>query len=415
MGSSIVQRESFSLRWWKHTLTSITFGLIFFLLLQPFEETSIFRVLDHWGADAVMQVYSAMPDAHGPPVVVVDIGEDPKLAELAMTMAQIRDAHPKAVGLDIVASNDDRNDPAINDMLAVLSDDRWQGTPVALPVQNHRGFDDAVAMSARLRRASADLVMDEDGVVRTTSACVTAGTARGEETLPTLAAAVANDRLHSTADCPQELGSRPILFTRPQVPSDDPDWHDHAAPGVFLISADAIGQFRSLLAAAYVLVGHAGPQSTADAYMTPLRPGAMPGVLIHANAVRTMRLNIQPHWLLAHKWALDLFIALMIGSALAGYTAACDVFLERLHQIYWKAIATFLLSGLLALLLVGGLLAAVCILWTWFASGLVGQGLLIGALVPAFGAMLETLAHVGEALVLPVEFAVSRVVSNRHG
>jgi hypothetical protein len=416
----------FGRRWFIHWITSLLVSLVFVVLLKPFEHTSIFRALDRWGADAVMQVYAAGAGEQGPGVVVVDMGMSVATADLAETLGKIRKAKPLAVGIDFIivpdvpkksegnAASADFIVP-LDQLLTELGEAGWGKTRIALPVINSR-LANGIAKLDRVRPAAPDFVRDEDGLVRTTRERVCGDSPEGGATLPTLAAAMVGDVVAPKSyGCEAENHPRRIIFTPIRLPETDP------RSGVLLVPREAVGTMPTLLAGAYVVIGHIEPDSTADTFMTPV--GEMPGALIHAQSVRTLASGQPSDWARRYVSPLLLrpegFISLVAGAALslvagAAFAAYMAVFDRNEtgedRRSFANVIYRFVFGGIGGLVLIGFVLLCVGVLWTWLAARLVEEGLLLGALTPMFGAMLELLAHVGENLVAPMKWLAQRLI-----
>jgi hypothetical protein len=405
-----------------HWITSVLLSLLFFCLLQLFEHKALFRALDRAGSDAVMQVYGSSGDKGGQRVVVVDIGPEVTTALLAKVLEQIRGAKTKAVGLDfkIVADSREGSDGSddakksevpkipIDDLLAVLGG-KWGQTRVALPVVNPR-LDVGTANLSWVRPATPDVERNEDGVVRTTRDHFCRESATGPVTIPTLAAAMVMDAPHSGHGCEPDEPTL-IRFVPIWVPEQEPDpnkFEARVARGsdILLITKQFLMAHPKVLADSYVLLG----QLEGDFFMTPV--GKMPGVLIHALSARTLVKNVTtPRWLgvLLHK-ALDIFLGVLAGALFA----ALIVWFGREEPLKSdrEAVLSFAF-GLCGLVAIGGVLVFAGVVFTRLAAGLVEKGLLIGAVAAVFGAMLETLVHVGRYLIEPIEWLVSRLMGSR--
>jgi hypothetical protein len=409
----------FGQRWLLHWITCLLVSVVFFFLLKPFEHTSVFRALDRWGADAVMRVYAAGTGEGGPRVVVVDMGMSVTTADLAETLGKIRNAKPLAVGIDFIIVPDAPKEPKksegnaasadfiipLDQLLTELGDGDWGKTHLALPVINSR-LANGIAKLDRVRPAAPDFVRDEDGLVRMTRERVCSDSPEGGATLPTLAAAMVSDVVAPQSyGCEAENHPRRIIFTPIRLPETDPK------SGVLLVPREAVGTMPTLLAGAYVVIGHIEPGSTADTFMTPV--GEMPGALIHAQSVRTLASGQPSDW--ARRYVPPLlpewFISLVAGAAFAAYMAVFDRNeTGEDHCSFANVIYRFVFGGIGGLVLIGFVLLCVGVLWTWLAARLVEGGLLLGALTPVFGAMLELLAHVGENLVAPMKWLAQRLI-----
>ena len=406
----------FGRRWLINWITCVLVSLLFFVLLKPLENSSVFRALDRLGSDAIMRVYAAGWEEGGPTVILIDMGSSVLTADLADTLEKIRNAKPLAVGVDFLIVADPSHHKSeettfsgasdhiqLDALLAVLRDD-WGETRVALPAVNLR-LASGIADLRSVRAAAPDFVRDEDGVVRTTRERVCTDSPEGVATLPTLAAAMVRDRVEPASHgCDPGDEPIPIFFGPIKALSTDP------RSGVLLVPKEGVGAILKALRGAYVVLGHAEPGSTADTFMTPV--GERPGALIHAEAVRTLAKGKKVDWWnYLPRWVPELSIGFLAGAVFALYTTAFSP--ERMTEApgsFARSVYEFAVGGLGGLLLIASVLLLVGVLWTWFAAGLVERGLLIGALTPVFGAMLETLAHVGEYLVAPMKWLSSRLL-----
>jgi hypothetical protein len=413
--------RGFGHQWLAHWITGMLFSLLCLLLLQPLEPKALSRMLDRAGADAVMQAYAAGWDESHLRVVVVDMGPEVTTALLAKVLEEIRGAGAIAVGLDFKIVEDpregsDESDDAkksnaaeipIEDLLAVLGDkDKWGQTRVALPVLNSR-LKNGIANLLWVRAADPDLDRDEDGVVRTTRDRVCSDSTTGQIMIRTLAAAMVRDAKHPSHGCER----RPILFVPFWVPEDEP------SPGmiekrvtrgsdILLITRQSLTAHLEVLQGSYVLLG----QLEGDSFVTPV--GKMPGVLIHGQSARTLAKDLTESWwvhVLPH-WTLDIFLGVLAGAVFSLYVTVFGS--EQRVRSLQGALYSFL-RGLGGLFLIGLFVFFAGVLWTWLGAGLVQKGLLIGAVTAVFGAMLETLVHVGRNLVEPIHWLVSRVIGRR--
>jgi hypothetical protein len=430
--------RGFGHQWLAHWITGLLLSLLCLFLLQPFEPKALSQMLDRAGADAVMQAYAAGWDESHLRVVVVDMGPEVTTALLAKVLEEIRGAGAIAVGLDFKIVEDPRegsgeSDDAkkskavaipIEDLLAVLGDKaKWGQTRVALPVLNSRlkkGIANLLSARQpesrlgsdptgqdRVRAADPDLDRDEDGVVRTTRDRVCSDSIAGQTMIRTLAAAMVRDARHPSQGC--EL--RPILFVPVWVPEDEPspdsiEKRIKRGSDILLITRQWLTAHPEVLQGSYVLLG----QLEGDSFVTPV--GKMPGVLIHAQSARTLAKDLKESWwvhVLPH-WTLDIFLGVLAGAVFSLYVTVFGS--EQKVRSLQGALYSFL-RGLGGLFLIGLFVFFAGVLWTWLGAGLVQKGLLIGAVTAVFGAMLETLVHVGRNLVEPIHWLVSRVIGRR--
>ena len=124
--------------WLIHWLTSVALTLLVVALLSPFSNSALFRFLDHVGGDAVMRVYGGGPQPVSP-VVLVDLGPDPKIDFLTGVLNQIAGTRAQSVGLDFVVSKlppgpDGKADERITKLRDALKALVALGISVAMPI-----------------------------------------------------------------------------------------------------------------------------------------------------------------------------------------------------------------------------------------------------------------------------------------
>jgi hypothetical protein len=378
-------------RWKVHAVTSAVLAILVLIMLRPFADDALFRTLDHLGGDAVVRAYQG---GAGPlaPVVVIDLGPDPTIDVLAATLRQIAEnAHPRAVGLDFIVSDlpnaaDGTPDPrmaALRDALHDLS------VPVGLPVV-HRGVANLLRGLPHIRDIGVELTPDEDGVVRETRDRICAYRADGQVTVPTLAGFVADDAGSETMDGCEESDPRPILFAPVRAP---PFTND----AVSIAPREMLAEYAPSMREAYVILGDLGSGSRSDFFLTP--QGLRPGVVIHAEAAWTLASGEGTFWRFVRTHAhglvadmLEVFVGILAGCAFAAVAAfrgprrEVDGPLAAIMGLAWG------LAGLFVCWLV---LMIIGVVWTWIAVGVMRTGLVLGAATAIFGAMLDTLIHIG--------------------
>jgi CHASE2 domain len=400
-------REAFSgfpRRWLIHWLTCVLVTLLFSLSLKFFDNNALFRTLDRAGADAVVKVYEPS-GKENVRVLLIDLGPQPTVGVVAETLDKIRslDTRPKAMGLDFLLVNDPAPDVPLRSLVEALSGD----APIAMPIINER-LAQAVSTIAQVREASVDFTHDEDGVVRTVQERVCTWSHDGRVTLPSLAAAMVQKvPLEKEPGCAVGGEARPLLFAPVCVPL------RRECSGIYLVSKEMLSEYAELLESSYVILGDVGFGSTADSFETP--QGQRPGALIQAEAVWTLaRGGDHAIW-----WsrvlgadAIDITTGLLAGGFFAAFAAASAKWANRPIDSAFTALGRFGL-GVAGLLWMAAVLFCASLVWIWFAGTfLIHTGVVIGAMVAVFAAMLETLVHVGDYLIAPIHWAVTRVIQH---
>lgn len=386
--------------WLVHWFTSAVITLLVFFLLMPFESTALFRMLDHFGADAVVKAY--VPDEKPPErVVLIDLGSQPTVALVAETLDKVQHAHPTAIGLDFLLVKDPASDAPVPALVNAL---RAGTSLVVMPVINEE-LADAVATLIQVQEASVDLVHDEDGVVRAIQEHLCTVSHDGQVTLPSFAALIAQKvRPEKEPGCHQAGDALPILFAPECVPS------RRECPGIYLVPKEMLAEHAELLRGAYVILGGVGSGSVPDRFTTPL--GERPGALIQAEAVWTLvHGNDHAGWS-RRLWAcfIEITTGFVAGGAFAAFAAASAKWTEGPIESAPTALCRFGL-GVAGLLWITAVLVFAGVVWTWLAATfLIETGVVIGAVAAIFAAMLETLVHVGDYLVAPIHWGVARVM-----
>jgi hypothetical protein len=355
-----------------------------------------------------MRVREAWPN-EAPPVVLVDMVTETTVAALAKTVTKILQAKPKAIALDFGIPND-LADGIVDPLVEVL---KGVQLPVAIPLMN-KHLAVGVGANPWVRDGTPILFPDEDGRVRSTQerACIDTPTGGGE-TRPTLAGAIVNPPAPFSYGCKQTIETRPILFA-PTLPVGG-----KPAEGVLLLPAETLPnaplEDGSPLTGAYVVVGHAGPEST-DAFMTPV--GSMGGALVHAQAVRTFA-NPQPAGfldLVVNSWFKPVFefiLSLITGALFAVINALRPPKLrirpEQPRKLL-RGLYDFYMYFMIPWAVAGIVLVVVGIFLTWLAAIMVGHGEVIGAYTAIFSSMLETLVHYGWHLVKFAEWIAEPLI-----
>lgn len=401
--------------WRKHFVTSVLMACFFFAVLKACEwaELPFFQVMDRWGQDAAMRVYSTWSLESGPKVVLVELAiksgtAAADLEDLAGLLDLIRGLGPRAVALDATVAeyvSPDRASLLVNALANREWRDKSPNVQVALPMENAT-LEHSLAEVAWVRAAAPDFKPDDDGIVRQIgeTAC-TVGTGEITVIRPTLAQAVTGAVSPPTFGCAGEKAvMRNILFGRERNRSDD-----HGS-GVLLLPEQALASHADAIRAAYVVIGHIGPGT--DAFVTPL--GLMSGARIHAAAVWTLAsertATVGRSWPVVFAW--ELAIWLILGSLSATYTTLLvrepDTFqLER--RKFGEVFRRFLV-GIVGLLCTVAVLQVMVLGWTRLAAGMIETGTFVGTVLPAFGALLEAFAHASRFVVGLAEWISERIL-----
>jgi len=412
--------------WLVHWLTSVALTLLVFFLLYPFPNSALYRFLDHLGGDAVVRAYGGEPEPAAR-VVVVDIGPEPTVDMLTDSLNKIAGTDALSVGVDFQIKElqprpDGAADKRITNLRGALAALRMR---IAMPI-----ISDEIAGAInglRIREASVELVLDDDGVVRTTQERSCTSDYGGHVTLPTLAAAVSGIGLpyefSKGTGCEKSEDARPILFAPVQTPYTS----SKDRTGIYIMSKEMLAEHATLLNGAYVIVGDASPASTSDHFMTPV--GLQPGAIIHAEAVWTFAVQGKSTTTIPRDLLL-VALELLVGITSGAYFAALLVIREACepaapprgharqggrardkHEID-SPLAAFvrLIWGLGGIALMALALIIIGAFWTWLATSLLRSGVVIGAAAAVFGAMLETLLHTGEDVVGPLHWTMACAV-----
>ena len=351
-----------------------------------------------------------------PRVVLIDMGQQHSVGELAEVLETVRPMRPKAIALDLMLVNDLPDTAKLPELLKAISDLDGQGTPVMLPILNERVANAAVSWK-QVREVTADLLRDEDGVVRTTQERMCTVSHDGSVTLPTLAAAIAIERPEQwlkDPGCKPDGHPWPILFApvhaKPQS----------SGAGVYLIPIEMLSAHADLVKdSSYVILGGAG-LAAEDHFMTPL--GQLPGALIQAEAAWTWAVVEQQtgslHRLLMRyretfgRWLAPI-VNLTIGMATGVVFSFITVLGGPRSPIHDPGAAMLRFAWAIArVALVALSLFMLGTTWTWLAVDLVQLGIVVGAATAVFAAILETLVHVGDDLISPISWSVARLMRN---
>jgi hypothetical protein len=400
------ERSGVLRRWLTHWLTCVSVTFLFVMLLQFMEGSSLLQSLDRLGADAVMRLYA--PEAASPPVIVVEVGKEPKAEDVALGLRKLKGAGVLALGLDLIAA-EDLSGQALAKLVDAVTELSIENIPIAMPLVNP-SLAEQVEGLRKVRRASVELSKDIDGIIRSTRQhnCGEIGGRRAR--LPTLAWAMVDPNSEETGrGCVEPDRDLPILSVPIlSVPN------SAARTGILLMTMDMIDSNKGLLKGAYVILGAVSAGTMLDRFQTPL--GELPGAVIHAEAVWTLAVlahspgnSLGADDATRHLAAigLDLLTGIAAGLVFATYLT-CTSRDKPIHGVR-IAIRRFL-SGIVGLLLMSAILFLLGVGWTWVASHFLTLGLVVGAVVAVFGAMLETLSHLSADLIEPIHWAVGRAV-----
>src|SRR5271166_5379 len=280
--------DGFVRRWVCHWITGILFSLIFFFLLQGIEPPFLLRALDRVGSDAVIRGYAPRISIADPRIVVVDLGAGPTTKIVLETLASVKEAHPRAVGLDLFFVKDlqDARLPSGANPVDLLAKNlKLQDAPIATDVRSNQQLEEKlvggkdIQGAKEIRPASLELRRDEDGVVR--SVCPEKS---GNDKRPTLAEAMLG--LTETRCRPDH--DPVIRFAPVGVPRANRD------PGVYIVWWETVASQKGILSDSYVLLGSTVRGAGSDQYLTPV--GELPGVMIHAQSLWTLMHDEANFW-----------------------------------------------------------------------------------------------------------------------